>query len=251
MPSSFGELGALVAAGVVAGAIGAAGGITSLVSYSALLAVGASPVVANVSNLVAGVACWPGSALTSRHELSPNRKHLRIALPLAGGAAAAGAVLLLNTPPGVFARVVPFLVALAAVTLLAQPRLSAYARARPRWMRRLVWPLVAAVSSYAGYFGAGSGIMLLTLLLVLVDDRLPEANALKNMLLGATAVASAVVFTLAGPVDWTITTPLALGLLLGSAIGPVITRRLPGRAVRWAVAVLGLCLAVELWVRAT
>jgi hypothetical protein len=42
---------------VVAGVIGAAGGITSLVSYSALLAVGIAPLPANVANLVAAVAC--------------------------------------------------------------------------------------------------------------------------------------------------------------------------------------------------
>ena len=49
----------LAAAGLVAGAIGAAGGITSLVSYSALLAVGIPPLPATVTNLVAGQRCQP------------------------------------------------------------------------------------------------------------------------------------------------------------------------------------------------
>jgi uncharacterized membrane protein YfcA len=44
----------LVAAGVVAGIVGSGGGITSLVSYPALLAVGIPPLPANVGNLVAG-----------------------------------------------------------------------------------------------------------------------------------------------------------------------------------------------------
>ena len=69
-----------------------------------------------------------------------------------------------------------------SVALLAQPWLTAHlgaTRSGP-----LTWPLVGLVSVYGGYFGAGSGIMLLALLLVLVDDRLPEANAVKNMLLG-------------------------------------------------------------------
>ena len=60
VPSGPGESIVLIAAGVVAGTVGAAGGITSLVSYSALLAVGVPPLSANVANLVAGVACWPG-----------------------------------------------------------------------------------------------------------------------------------------------------------------------------------------------
>src|SRR3569833_3500475 len=53
----------LVAAGVLAGVVGTGGGITSLVSYPALLAVGLSPLHAAVADLVALVACWPGLVL--------------------------------------------------------------------------------------------------------------------------------------------------------------------------------------------
>jgi uncharacterized protein len=87
------------------------------------------------------------------------------------------------------------------------------------------------------------------LLLVLVDDRLLEANAIKNMLLGVATLASALTFVLTGPVDWAVTAPLAAGLFGGSAIGPV-ARRLPSRVIRWTVATLGALLAVELWARA-
>ncbi len=60
----------LVGAGAVAGLVGTAGGITSLVSYPALLLAGIAPLQANVANIVALVACWPGSALASRPELA-------------------------------------------------------------------------------------------------------------------------------------------------------------------------------------
>jgi len=245
VPSGPGESIVLIAAGVVAGTVGAAGGITSLVSYSALLAVGVPPLSANVANLVAGVACWPGSALTSREELRRTRHHVARGLPVAGVGAATGSVLLIVTPPGVFARLVPFLVAFASLALLAQPWLTALARPHAS----LAQVLVGVVSVYSGYFGAGSGILLLAVLLVLVDDRLPDANAIKNMLLGIASVASAVVFVVAGPVAWAAVAPLAVGLLAGSAVGPVVARRLPARVLRVAVAVLGLGLAVELWLR--
>ena len=55
----------LVAAGVLAGAAGSAGGITSLISYPALLAAGIPPLPANVTQAVAFVTCLPGSALGS------------------------------------------------------------------------------------------------------------------------------------------------------------------------------------------
>ena len=60
----------ILAAGVVAGVVGTAGGITSLVSYPALLLAGVPPLAANVVNIVALVACWPGSAAASRPELA-------------------------------------------------------------------------------------------------------------------------------------------------------------------------------------
>jgi uncharacterized membrane protein YfcA len=59
----------LVVSGVVAGVIGSAGGITSLVSYPALLAIGIPPLPANVTNVVALVGSFPGAALGSRPEL--------------------------------------------------------------------------------------------------------------------------------------------------------------------------------------
>jgi uncharacterized protein len=59
----------LVGAGHLAGTIGSAGAITSLVAYPALLATGLRPFQANVTVSVAFVACLPGSALGSRTEL--------------------------------------------------------------------------------------------------------------------------------------------------------------------------------------
>lgn len=247
MLAMIGEPCLLAVAGVVAGAVGAAGGITSLVSYSALLAAGVPAVPADVANLVACVACWPGAALTSRRELAGAEGALRLGLPVVVSGAATGSVLLVTTPPGVFSRVVPFLVIAASVALLAQPWLTAHVRRRGRPTGGLARPLLGLVAVYAGYFGAGSGVLMLTVLLVLVDDRLPEANAVKNMLVGAGALVSAVVFVLAGPVAWSVVPPLATGLFAGSALGPVIARRVPAVLVRGSVAALGAALATELW----
>jgi uncharacterized protein len=239
--------GLLLLGGALAGVVGTAGGITSLVSYPALLAVGVPPVPASVANLVAAVACWPATVMTSQRELAGTGRRLAPALPVAAVGAAGGAALLLTTPPGVFARLVPFLVAAGSVTLLLQPWLTA------RGLRPGGSPLigVGVLSVYSGYFGAGSGILLLALLLVVVDDRLPQANAAKNMLLGAASVTSAAIFVAVGPVDWSAVLPLAAGLFAGSLLGPVVVRRVPATAVRWTVGVLGLCLAVSLWLAPT
>ena len=163
----------LLGAGVLAGLVGSAGGITSLVSYPALLVVGLPALAANVANSVALVACWPGSALASRPELQGRGRWLARWAPLAAAGGVAGSVLLLSTPPGVFARVVPFLVAAGSLALLASPRLAArrqQARGEPAAARLALPAGLAALSAYNGFFGAGSGVMTLALVLVTVDD---------------------------------------------------------------------------------
>jgi uncharacterized membrane protein YfcA len=234
----------LVGAGVVAGFVGTGGGITSLVSYPALLAVGLTPLAADVANLVALVACWPGSALSSRRELTGSGRWLARGLPLAALGAAGGALLLLTTPSGLFGHLVPVLLAAGSLALLCQPVLTRRLHARRGHV--LALPLVATVSVYSGYFGAGAGVLLLATLLVLVDQRLPEANAVKNMLNGAATVAAAAVLVCAGPVVWAAVVPLAAGLFVGATLGPFAVRHLPATAVRVAVAALGLGLAVRL-----
>lgn len=244
------EAGVLLAAGALAGLVGSAGGITSLISYPALLAVGVPALAANVANSVALVACWPGSALASRPELEGRGPWLLRWAPVAAAGGAFGAVLLLSTSAGVFARVVPFLVAAGSLTLLAQPRLAARRQRRQTRHGGLALPAgLVALSLYNGFFGAGSGVMTLALMLVTVDGDLPRANALKNMLIGAATVASAIILAGFGSVDWVAVGPLAAGLFVGATLGPRVARRLPATVLRWAVAVLGLALAVELFVR--
>ena len=48
---------------------------------------------------------------------------------------------------------------------------------------------------------------------------------------------------------WAAVLPLAGGLLVGGALGPMVVRRLPGHGVRWAAAALGFVLATYLWLR--
>lgn len=217
-------------------------------SYPVLLAVGLPALAANIANIIAVIWCWPGSALASGPELRGRGRWLLPWTAVATLGGAAGAALLLVTPPGVFARIVPFLVAAGAAALLLQPRLAArHGRGR---RPRLVLPGgLLTVSMYNGYFGAGSGVMTLALLMVTVEGHLARANALKNMLIGAGTIAAAGGLVAFGPVDWSAALPLGAGMFAGSTIGPRVTRRLPADRLRWIIGLLGIGLAVELAVR--
>ena len=239
----------LAGAGVIAGIVGTAGGISSLISYPCLLAVGLSPLAASVTNIVALVATWPGSALASGPELEGRRRWLQRWALVAACGGLAGSVLLLSTPAGAFRSIVPYLIFFAALSLVLQPRLSAWQQGRHIRGQRLWLPSgLLFTSSYNGYFGAGSGVMMLALLLVTVDRRVAHANALKNMLVGAASVVSAVTLALFGHVHWLAALPLSVGAFAGSTIGPLVARRIPEGLLRWLVALTGLGLALRLWI---
>ena len=67
------------------------------------------------------------------------------------------------------------------------------------------------------------------------------------MLLGVADVTCCILFIVFWPVDWAAVLPLAAGFLIGSAIGPALTRRLPAQVVRVIAALAGLGLAGYLW----
>ena len=238
----------LLGAGILAGVVGSAGGTASLISYPALLAVGIPALPANVTNAVAVIACLPGSALGSRPELRGQGRRLLRMVPLAVAGGVAGAVLLLVTPAAAFARVVPFLMTLAAVALLIQPWISHGEERHPGRGGRLVACIgLLATWIYDGYWGAGAGVMTLAVLMLTIETQLARANAVKNVLLGAADIACSVVFVLYGPVRWAAVAPLALGFLAGSRVGPALARRIPQNLLRIVVALAGLGFAVHLW----
>jgi hypothetical protein len=245
---SAGGAALLLGAGVLAGMVGSAGGIASLIAYPALLAVGIAPLPANVADTVASVASLPGSALGSRPELRDQGGRVLRLAPLAVAGSGAGAALLLLTPAGVFGRIVPFLVAFAALALLVQPRVSAWLERHPGRNGGL-WSSCGlfVVWVYCGYWGVGAGVMALAVLTLAVEPHLAQANALKNVLLGVADVAGSVVFIVYGPVRWAAVVPLAFGFLTGSRVGPSLARRVPGSILRIVVALAGLGLAAHLW----
>lgn len=239
----------LAGAGLLAGTLGSAGGTASLVSFPALLAVGIPPFQANVTNSVAFVAVWPGSALGSRPELRGQGPWLRRWGLFVAAGGAAGAALLLLTPASIFGRIVPFLIAAAALLLLFQPRIAAFLEDHFARSGQILLPAgLLAASVYNGYWGAGAGVLTLAVLLLTVDADFAHANALKNMLLGVTDVVVAIGFVFFGPVDWAAAAPMALGLLVGGMIGPSLTRRVPSNRIRIVVGLAGIALAIKLWI---
>lgn len=238
----------LLVAGVAAGLSGSIAGLASLFSYPALLAVGLPATAANVTNTVALAFSTVGQTVGSRPELAGQGRTLLRLAPLSVLGGAAGAGLLLVTPPGAFERIVPFLVGGASLVLLAQPRIRAVAARRGAGdgAGPAVLTGMFLVAVYGGYFGAAAGVLMLALVLVGLPVGLARGNAFKAVLLGVANAVAAVWFVLAGPVEWWAVLPMALGVFAGGLLGPAVVRRLPAGGLRVGIALAGLGLAVSL-----
>jgi uncharacterized protein len=245
------EVAFLGAAGILSGVASASGAIGSLISYPALLAVGIPALPANVTNAVAVVGTGLGSTLNSRPELRGAGSRVLRWSAFTSAGAAGGAALLLLTPGGYFVWIVPFLIASAALLLLAQPRITAWRQARPGSGHGSALPYgLIAVGVYDGYFGAASGVMTLALLMLTVESQLVRANAYKNAILGVADVLVAVAFAIFGPVHWVAALALGIGFMVGGALGPPIARRVPAEVWRVVIAAAGLGLALWLLISA-
>lgn len=236
----------LLVAGVAGGLAGSIAGLASLTTYPALLAVGLSPITANVTNTVALVANSVGSISGSRPELVGQRTRvLRLgAVGLAGGIV--GGALLLLTPPGSFERIVPILIALGSVTILLDRRPAVGSAEHPHVDSRFLPVGVFLIGGYGGYFGAAAGVLMLALLLAALPESLPRCNGLKNVVMGGANGIAAILFIVIGTIDWTAALPLALGLFVGGRVGPIVVRHSPARVLRVLIAFAGLGLAVYL-----
>jgi len=246
------EIAGVFGAGVVAGTVNTVVGSGSLLTFPTLVAFGYSPLVANVSNTLGLVPGSLSGALGYRRELSGQRARIRRlgVISMAGGLAGAG--LLLALPSGSFEGVVPYLVLLACVLVVVQPRLSARMIRRAALQPPRVRPhpgldvAVFLTAIYGGYFGAAQGVILIALLGIFVDDHLQRLNALKNVLGGLVNAVAALLFVIFAPVAYQPAALLAVGSAIGGQIGAKVGRRLAPNLLRLLIVVVGTGVAVKL-----
>jgi uncharacterized protein len=236
-------------AGMAAGTVNAIVGSGTLITFPVLLAVGYSPVLANVSNTV-GLA--PGSisaAIGYRAELVGQGRRLKVlgVASLAGGIT--GGVLLLTLPENAFRAIVPVLIAASCVLVLVQPWLTERLRMAERRREHGGVALFAGVylaGVYGGYFGAAQGVLLIALLGLFLDEHLQRVNAAKNVLAGTVNGVAAVLFILVSHVAWVAALLIAVGSVIGGQLGARIGRRTRPGILRGLVVLVGIVAIVQI-----
>jgi uncharacterized membrane protein YfcA len=248
----------VIAASFLAGSLNAVAGGGSFLSFPAMLGIGLGPIQANATNTV---ALWPGQ-LTSiagyRHEVS---KHKGLALKMAiagliGGSV--GAIILLHTPAQTFLNLVPWLLLFAALIFaLSGPVMKQIQRTKGAAAgsddldieiggKRNPWPLVmvtAVVCVYLGYFGAGAGFLIISLLSLFGFENLHEMNAMKVVATTMANGMACILFALSGKVEWRYCLAAMATCAVGGYLAARISQRLSPRFLRAMVVSIGLAMA--------
>lgn len=255
---TFESIALIAVAGFIGGAVNAAAGGGTLVTFPALVAAGIPPISANVTSSVGLLAGYAGGSVAYRRELGEQRERVArfAAVAIIGGIA--GAVILLLAPSSFFEAIVPYLVIGSALLLAVQPALSAWLRGRSPDIgsaspgRSSGWPAQVGVllaSIYGSYFGAGLGVILLAVLGLLVADSLQRLNALKGLLSLAVNAVGVAIFVFSGLVHWIAVAVLIPAAFAGGTVGAGLARRIPPLVLRYTVVALGLVVGALMLVR--
>jgi uncharacterized membrane protein YfcA len=259
----------LVAASFLAGVLNAVAGGGSFLSFPAMMGMGILPVQANATNTV---AIWPGQLTSIAAYRDEVRRNLTLAwimglAGLIGGTA--GAIVLLVTPQKTFLHLVPWLLLVAASIFAVSGPVSRWLERRqgsrsgsrngsqmgstagaihaPR--RIPIFIATVVVCFYIGYFGAGAGFLIITLLSLFGYQDLNTINALKVV---ATTLANGIAFTIFivdGQVVWRYCLAAMIAAAIGGYASASVARHIPQRVLRLSVVVIGLGMAAWFFVK--
>lgn len=238
----------LVAASSIAGVMNAMAGGGSFLSFPAMLGVGVLPIQANATNTV---ALWPGQ-LTSVAALHGDmRKDLLPAIVLASAlGGVSGAVILLHTHQITFLHLIPWLLLGGTVLFGLSGPVSRWMRSRsaiPHAERKisplLVFLALLPICFYIGYFGAGGGFLVMTVLALFGIEEMHTLNSMKVLAACLSNLSAVFTFVLSGAIVWKYCVVSMLFAATGGYIGAQYARRMNPGILRAIVVVTGCVVA--------
>lgn len=250
-----GEQLVVLATGLASGVLTSTVGVASLLSFPVLVALGIPPVVANASNTVGLIPAGLSGSFGYRAELREHPLVTRMVLLCCALGSVLGAVLLLALPASAFEAVVPWLILVACTLVGAQPWIAGWLRrhreavaAAPRHTMSPLSTFFAALTGvYGGYFGAGSGVMMVAVLGLGTDLDLRVVNGLKTLAVLAGNLVAGGIFIVVADLDWHAILLLAAGSLVGGYVGARVGRLLPPGVFRVGVVIAGIVAAALLF----
>ena len=190
--------------------LNATSGGGSFLTYPTLLLLGESHLIANATSTV---GLWPGliSNLPGfKHELTTQKKFLKLfILPVLFGAAT-GSYVLTKTSDEVFSYVAPLLIVSGS------------------------------------YFGAGVGVLFLAAFAFLKLENIYHSIAIKNFLATSSNTIATAYFSFAGLVHWPVAVAMAFGSISGGIVGSRHIRKIDKDLMRRFVVIFGILTSIGL-----
>lgn len=235
----------LVLMSLLAGILTGIVGMASLTLYPVMLSVGVAPITANATITVAQVGAGFGTVLASLRELHGHWKQaIQIAcLNTIGGVF--GALILIHSSNAGFKKLVPLFIFLAGIMILTPARKPGH-QLNPRVVTWLSWLGLFLVGIYTGYFGAASGLLMIAVLSKIVKENYAIYNSMRNFASFCNNIVAATLFISMIRIDWAVIIPLLIRLFTGGYIGPIIVRFIPSKAIKTAVGIFAIGLAIVL-----
>jgi uncharacterized membrane protein YfcA len=238
----------LFIASMWAGVQNALAGGGSFITLPSLMLTGMDARAANITSTVALFPAQLVTGFTGRADAgAPTGLTMRrlFVISLIGGAL--GALILLATPPSIFARLVPWLVLFATAlfawgSFFRKPPLPGEAHLSPR--AASVAQLFIAI--YGGYFGGGIGLLMMAAL-TMMGLAVRHAGAAKNILAGVINASAVAIFVFSRDVHWLQALTAATGASFGGWAGALMLRRVNEKLLKLAVVALGLALTIGLF----
>ncbi len=238
----------LVAASLIAGVMNAMAGGGSFISFPAMLAIGVPPIQANATNTV---ALWPGQLVSLWALRTDLRRDLLAVVGITsvlGGVA--GAVVLLHTRQRTFMHLVPWLLLVASLLFGISGPVSNWLRRRstephaPRTPAMLpLFLSIFPVCFYIGYFGAGAGFLLMSVLALFGVDDMRELNSLKVLAACTSNFCAVVTFIFGGAIVWHYCIVSMVFAAAGGWVGAQYARRMNPNVLRAIVVITGCVMA--------
>lgn len=241
----------LVIASFLAGCLNAMAGGGSFLSFPALLGIGVPPIQANATNTV---ALWPGQFTSIAAYFEDLKHNLKLVWPLSLAAivgGSAGSIVLLRTKQGTFLHLVPWLLLIAATLFSVSGPVSRWLQQRTRSHRAAdshpsFLPLmffVSIVCFYIGYFGAGAGFLIMSVLALFGIQNINQINALKVVTTTLANGVAVLIFIARHQVLWQHCLLMMVTGAIGGYLGARGARRLDPRLARTFVTVIGFSMA--------
>ena len=99
--------------------------------------------------------------------------------------------------------------------------------------------MVMPAAIYAGYFGAGAGVIILAVLGLVFDENMTRLNALKQIIAFCSNTAAAIFFLFSDKVVWSVVLVMAVGALLGGSLGGRLAGKIKPAQLRRVVVTIG------------